>query len=113
MFVSKKEWEEKMKELAKTRTENEELRSELSDLRCKYEALLSCDKCQTEEIKTVPLAVAEHLINAHYMRKPGRMASMFFGSEDFKDPCFSIANLREIANHLIVYCDAVDDERYK
>lgn len=113
MFVKKEAWDEKILELIETRAENKKLIQELNELRHNYEMLRSCDGYCGDEIKTAPLAVADRLINAHYMRKPSGLERVFNGSEDIPTVCLDPNELKEIANHLLVYCESVDDQGYK
>lgn len=57
-----------------------------------------------------PISVAEQLINATYTRKKGDMEKAFlkaFGnnSDTVTENVYSVSELRQIAEHLLVYCN--------
>lgn len=105
MFISRHELDLKLKMLQKAEEEVAELKRELNAVNKRLESLLCCDI----SIVNSPLAVADGLINASYMRNCSNLERIFTQSDVERAKCFTRHELREIANHLLVYCDAEDE----
>lgn len=108
MFISRKDRKElylRLERLHKAEEEAAELKRELNAVNKRLESLLCCDT----SIISTPLAVADSLISASYMRKCGELERIFTQSDVERTKCFTRHELREIANHLLVYCDAEDE----
>lgn len=64
----------------------------------------------TDFFLTEPIKVADMLINATYTRKKGDIEKVFYkafgnNSDMVKENVFNISDLRQIAEHLLVYCN--------
>lgn len=81
----------------------EELKVENAELHCEMQAM----KVFPDEIPEEPIKVAEMLITAKGERKP-----LHIGNDVFEDTCriFEISELRQIAEHLLVYCNHNKEE---
>lgn len=76
----------------------EELKAENAELHCGMQAM----KVFPNEIPTEPIKVAEMLITAK-----GECEPLYIGNDVFKDTyrIFKVSELRQIAEHLLVYCN--------
>ena len=76
----------------------EELKVENAELHCEMQAM----KVFPDEIPTEPIKVAEMLITAK-----GECEPLHIGNDVFKDTyrIFKVSELRQIAEHLLVYCN--------
>lgn len=90
--------------------ENSDLKIENAELHCEMQAMnVFCEGMPDE-----PIEVASMLINANYTRNKSnleRKISIAFGnnSDTVTENVYSASELRQIAEHLLVYCNANGD----
>ena len=97
-----KEFTDKIEELKK---ENDELKTENAELHCEMQAM----SMFPDEFPTEPIKIADMLISATYTRQKGSMEKALhkaFGnnSDTVIENVYSESELRQIAEHLLVYC---------
>lgn len=56
-----------------------------------------------------PIQVASYIIGLTITYESSALAKSFGAGDTTTDPCFGTEELREIADHLIVYCDHHDE----
>lgn len=98
-----KEFKDKIEELKK---ENDELKTENAELHCEMQAM----SMFPDEIPTEPIKIADMLISATYTRQKSNMEKALhkaFGSnsDTLTENVYSKSELRQIAEHLLVYCN--------
>jgi cell division protein FtsB len=99
-----KEFTDKIEELKK---ENDELKAENAELHCEMQAM----SMFPDEIPTEPIKIADMLISATYTRQKSTLEKTFskavFGnnSDTLTENVYSKSELRQIAEHLLVYCN--------
>lgn len=91
--------------------ENSDLKIENAELHCEMQAI----NVFNEEMPEEPIEVASMLINASYTRNKGdleRKIDRAFGndSDTVTENVYSISELRQIAEHLLVYCNANEEK---
>lgn len=97
-----KEFTDKIEELKK---ENDELKTENAELHCEMQAM----SMFPDEFPAEPIKIADMLISATYTRQKGSMEKALhkaFGnnSDTVIENVYSKSELRQIAEHLLVYC---------
>lgn len=98
-----KEFTDKIEELKK---ENDELKTENAELHCEMQAM----SMFPDEFPTEPIKIADMLISATYTRQKSTLEKTFskavFGnnSDTLTENVYSKPELRQIAEHLLVYC---------
>lgn len=102
-----KEIKAKQDEIEKLKKENDELKTENAELHCEMQAMMIFP----DEFPTEPIKVADMLISATYTRKKSDMEKAIqkaFGNnaDTVTENVYSISELRQIAEHLLVYCNA-------
>lgn len=93
-------------QIAEYQKKIDELTSENAELHCELQAVNAFQ----EGYPTEPIKIADTLINATYTREKGDMEKVFhkaFGndSDTVEEDVFDISELRQIAEHLLVYCN--------
>lgn len=85
-------------QIAEYQKKIEELKVENAELHCEMQAM----KVFPDEIPTEPIKVAEMLIT-----EKGECEPLRIGNDVFKDTyrIFNVPDLRQIAEHLIIYCN--------
>lgn len=99
------------KEIDCLKKENSDLKTENAELHCEMQAINVFNEGISEE----PIEVASMLINASYTRNKGDLERKFdavFGSnlDTVTENAYSTSELRQIAEHLLVYCNANESE---
>lgn len=99
--------QELREEINKLKKENSDLKIENAELHCEMQAMNVFHEGMSEE----PIEVASILINASYTRNKGdleRKIDRAFGnnSDTVTENIYSISELRQIAEHLLIYCNA-------
>lgn len=89
----------------------EELTDENAELHCELQAVNAFQ----EGYPTEPIKVADMLINATYTREKGDVEKAFCkalgnNSDMVEENVFGISELRQIAEHLLVYCNHNEEE---
>lgn len=105
-----KELKAKQDEIEKLKKENDELKVENAELHCEMQAM----SMFADEIPTEPIKVADRLIDnatAVYENYVEDFAKAYSGQIVTGNPCEyarrqTISYLRQIAEHLLVYCNA-------
>ena len=94
-------------DIEKMKCELEFYKSELKDreecIKCLQEEL-DAVQCNNQELPTEPIKVAELLIYATVKR-----TNLLTGRE-YDGDVYSVSDLRQIAEHLLVYCNNSEDE---
>ena len=82
------------KEILDMKSENQELKQRIAELENK----------ETVELPFDALETANMLINATYSRQTSSVEKAFTGCNAAKEDIYSIDDLEQIAEHLLVYC---------
>lgn len=93
-------------QIAECQKKIEELTAENSELHCELQTIAAIP----DEIPTEPIKVADMLINVTYTREKGDIEKAFYkafgnNSDIVEENVFDISELRQIAEHLLVYCN--------
>ena len=99
--------------------ENKELRAEIEDKKCQIEEMrqhiecLKADLAEAQERKfelpIEPIKVASMLIDATETYETSSLAKRFGAGDTATYKLYSNADLRQIAEHLLVYCNNSED----
>lgn len=100
--------------------EHKELRAEIEDKKCQIEEMrqhiecLKADLAEAQERKfelpIEPIKVASMLIDATETYETSSLAKRFGAGDTATYKLYSNADLRQIAEHLLVYCNNSEDE---
>lgn len=98
-------------QIAEYQEKIEELNAENSELHCELQAVNAFQ----EGYPTEPIKVADMLINATCTREKGDIEKAFYkafgnNSDMVEENVFDISELRQIAEHLLVYCNNQKDD---
>lgn len=84
-----------------------ELCNTVEDLKCvRTNTRMTNDVSVADFLPTEPIKVADVLINAEIEYEHDALTKAFCGAEKGKYNLFNISELRQIAEHLLVYCNA-------
>ena len=100
--------------------ENKELRAEIEDKKCQIEEMrqyiecLKADLAEAQERKfelpIEPIKVASMMIDATETYETSSLAKKFGAGDKTTYKLYSNADLRQIAEHLLVYCNNSDGD---
>lgn len=88
-------------QIAEYQKKIEELNAENSELHCELQAVNDFQ----EDYPTEPIKVADMLINAEGEYEHNTIAKAFCGADKGTYRIFDVSELRQIAEHLLVYCN--------
>lgn len=88
-------------QIAEYQKKIEELKVENAELHCEMQAM----KVFPDEIPTEPIKVADMLINAEGEYEHNPITKAFCGTDKGTYRIFDVSELRQIAEHLLVYCN--------
>ena len=88
-------------QIAEYQKKIEELKVENAELHCEMQAM----KVFPDEIPTEPIKVADMLINAEGEYEHNPIVRKICGTDKGKYRIFDVSELRQIAEHLLVYCN--------
>lgn len=102
-----KEKSELEKELREVKSENEKAMKQIAHDQAKIGDLLNeIDSKRSEIMPDEPIKAAERLIHATVIRETNAILRMFRRSERYETyDLYSVSDLRQIAEHLLVYCN--------
>lgn len=95
-----------LKEIDRLESENKSLKIEVSELQCEIQAM----QVFPEEFPTTPIEVAQMLITASCKYETNSIQRALGAGETGIRDMYSISDLRQIAEHLLVYCNNNKDK---
>ncbi len=100
-------WIERIDRLEK---ENEELKNKISELESELAAKENSARRKYDLVGLAPIEVANVLINAQGEYERNSVGKKIFGTDKGRYNLFDIPELRQIAEHLLVYCNYNSEE---